>query len=241
MAPGSSPEHPDADSEKQVYIAFVKNVYDILARLRAKHPKLEIESCSGGGGRVDVGILRYTDEVWPSDNTDALDRLSIQDGFTHAYSPETMAAWVTDVPNFLDHRSVPLQFRFIVAMQGALGVGSNLNKFTTEEMDLSTRLIRFYKGVRTTVQHGDLYRLESPQGHEFSATQYVAHDGSQSVLLVYLHSQRYGMQQPAVHLQGLDPNSTYIVRALDPEKYHGETELEGSVANGARCPVRAHW
>ena len=231
-APGSSADQPDTDAEKQINIAFVNNVYDILSRLRSKHPKLEIESCSGGGGRVDVGILRYTDEVWPSDNTDALDRLSIQDGFTHAYSPETMAAWVTDVPNFLNKRSIPLQFRFLVAMQGALGVGSNLNKFTPDDMELATRLIGFYKGVRTTVQHGKLYRLQSPQGRDASTTQYVAQDGRQSVVFTYMHAQRYGMSQPAVRLEGLDANATYTVRPLDPAKYHGETEVSGAVLMG---------
>ena len=111
----------------------MQNLYAVLAKLRAKHPKLEIESCSGGGGRVDLGILRYTEEVWPSDNTDALDRLLIQDGFTHAYTPEMMVAWVTDVPNYLDRRTIPLQFRFIVAMQGRLGIGSDLKKWTAAE------------------------------------------------------------------------------------------------------------
>jgi alpha-galactosidase len=72
------------EDQKKIYVAYVHNLYDILDRLRAKHPKLEIESCSGGGGRVDLGILRYTEEVWPSDNTDALDRLTLQDGFTQA-------------------------------------------------------------------------------------------------------------------------------------------------------------
>ncbi|MFC6645513.1 alpha-galactosidase [Granulicella cerasi] len=88
------------DGQKAIYVRYVQNLYEILARLKANHPELEIESCSGGGGRTDLGILRYTDEVWPSDNTDALDRLRIQEGFTHAYAPQTMAAWVTDVPNF---------------------------------------------------------------------------------------------------------------------------------------------
>ena len=127
------------EAQKEIYVHYVTHLYGILEKLRAKHPKLEIESCSGGGGRVDLGILRYTDEVWPSDNTDALDRLRIQYGFTHAYTPETMAAWVTDVPNFLDRRSIPLQFRFFSAMQGALGIGSNLNKWTAEETALALR------------------------------------------------------------------------------------------------------
>ena len=78
---------------------YVRNYYGILERLRAKHPKLEIESCSGGGARVDLGVLKRVDEFWTSDNTEAFDRLRIQEGFSYAYAPKVMSAWVTDVPN----------------------------------------------------------------------------------------------------------------------------------------------
>ena len=232
-APGSTPGHPDVASQKAIYIRYIDNLYDILAQLRARHPKLEIESCSGGGGRVDLGILRYTDEVWPSDNTDALDRLSIQDGFTHAYAPETMAAWVTDVPNYLDHRVIPLQFRFLTAMQGALGIGSNLLHWTPEEMEAATRLTAFYKTVRTTVQHGSLYRLARPDGEEGSQVEYVSGDGSQAVLFAYLHSQRYGLPQSMIPLRGLDPAAMYRVTALDPARYRGESMVSGAVLMGS--------
>jgi alpha-galactosidase len=228
----SEPGWDTAPEPKEIYVQYVQNLYDILARLRQKHPKLEIESCSGGGGRVDLGILRYTDEVWPSDNTDALDRLSIQDGFTHAYSPEVMVAWVTDVPNYLDKRVIPLQFRFLVAMQGALGVGGNLNKWSPQEMESSARLIAFYKGVRTTVQSGSLYRLARPVTHEASQVEYVAQDGSQAVVLAYLDSQHYGLDYPTVILQGLEPSAMYRIRALDPAKYSGESTVQGSVLMG---------
>lgn len=231
-ASGDAAGMADIAAQKEIYVQYVRNLYAILAKLRAKHPKLEIESCSGGGGRVDLGILRYTDEVWPSDNTDALDRLVIQDGFTHAYTTETMAAWVTDVPNFLDRRSVPLQFRYLVAMQGALGVGNNLNKMSPEDLALSAQLTAFYKTVRTTVQHGDLYRLVRPEGSESADVEYVARDGSQAVVFSYLHSQHYGMAQPRVQLQGLDPNAMYRVKALDPAKYVGEAEVSGAVLMG---------
>ena len=231
-APGSTSARPDVEAQKEIYIRYVENLYDILAKLRAKHPGLEIESCSGGGGRVDLGILRYTDEVWPSDNTDALDRLSIQDGFTHAYSPETMAAWVTDVPNFLDHRSVPLQFRFLSAMQGALGIGSNLTKWTDAEAATATRLTAFYKTIRTTVQHGNLYRLRRPEGRDSSQVEYVAQDGSQAVLLAYLQTQHYGLAEPLVRLQGLDLKSNYRIVPLDREKYQGEMVVSGAVLSG---------
>lgn len=227
-APGNTPAHPDIAAQKEIYVRYVDNLYDILAQLRAKHPKLEIESCSGGGGRVDLGILRYTDEVWPSDNTDALDRLSIQDGFTHAYTPETMAAWVTDVPNYLDRRVIPLKFRFLVAMQGALGVGSNLNKMTTEDLALATKLTAFYKTVRSTVQHGDLYRLQTPQDHEATQVEYVAEHGGQAVVFAYLHSQQYGLAQPRLRLRGLDPAVFYDVLPLDQDKYNGEAHVSGA-------------
>src|ERR1019366_5284531 len=110
------PEAAPADQRK-LWVQYVLNLYDILDRLRAKHPNLEIESCSGGGGRVDLNILQRVDEVWPSDNTDAFDRQRIQEGFSMAYPAKIMSAWVTDVPN-MNTRSTPLGFRFLTAMQG---------------------------------------------------------------------------------------------------------------------------
>ncbi len=230
-APGSSAEHPNPDAEKEISIRFVQNLYEIQDRLRKKHPKLEIESCSAGGGRVDLGILRTTDEVWPSDNTDALDRLDIQNGFTHAYTPQAMAAWVTDVPN-MDLRSTPLQFRFLVAMQGALGIGNNLNKWSPEDFKLGTKLTGFYKTIRTTVQQGELYRLASPLSGDPSQVEYVSRDGSQAVLMAYLHSMRYRVAYPTVRLRGLEATANYRVRALDGEKYAGDTVVSGSSLMG---------
>ena len=231
-APGNTPGHIDVNAQKEIYVRYIENLYAILTELRKRHPKLEIESCASGGGRVDLGILRFTDEVWPSDNTDAFDRLLIQNGFSHAYTPETMAAWVTDVPNYLDRRNIPLQFRFLVAMQGALGIGNNLTKFTPAETALATRLTAFYKTIRTTVQHGALYRLEAPQQHDTSSVEYVANDGQQAVVFAYLHSQHYGTPQPAIHVEGLDPAAMYSVTALDPEKYLGTPEMSGALLMG---------
>ena len=213
--------------QKEIYVKYIDNLYGILADLRKKHPKLEIESCSGGGGRVDLGILQYTDEVWPSDNTDALDRLSIQDGFTHAYSPNLMVAWVTDVPNFVDHRTIPLDFRFLVSMSGSLGIGGNLNKWTPDEMAIATRMTAFYKQIRPTVQFGDLHRLlrlegsDPSQDHEASALEYVSADGSSAVVFGYLHSQHFRQPFPTLRLEGLDPAATYKLTPLDPGKAPG--------------------
>ncbi|MBV8863960.1 MAG: alpha-galactosidase, partial [Acidobacteriaceae bacterium] len=116
----SEPGWPEVAPEEQqkLWVKYVWNLYGIMARLRAKHPGLEIESCSGGGARIDLGILRYVDEFWTSDNTEAFDRLRIQEGFSEAYAAKFMSAWVTDVPN-QNGRSTSLSYRFLVAMQGA--------------------------------------------------------------------------------------------------------------------------
>jgi len=207
------PEVP-IEQQKNIWVKFTNNVYDILDRLRKKHPALEIESCSGGGGRVDLGILRYTEEVWPSDNTEAFDRLTIQQGFTYAYTPHIMMAWVTDVPNF-NGRSVSLPFRFLTAMQGSLAIGSNLNRWQQEDFSLAKKMIDYYKTVRATVQNGSLYRLTPPADSNFKATQYVAPDQSVSVLFAFLHSQQFGRNLPALPLRGLDESATYSVSWFD--------------------------
>src|SRR5246127_4360974 len=160
--------------QKRVYVDFTRNLYAILAELQKRHPKLEIESCSGGGGRVDLGILKYTDEVWPSDNTDPFDRLTQQDGFTYAYTPQVMMAWVTASPHWLNKRSTSLTYRMLSSMQGSLGIGDNISKWSPDEMALARRLIAAYHEVQPTITQGDLYRLISPRnGSEFSATQTV--------------------------------------------------------------------
>ena len=216
------------EEQKKIYVTYVRNLYDILDRLRAKHPKLEIESCSGGGGRVDLGIMKRTDEVWTSDNTDALDRLTLQDGFTQAYTPGVMMAWVTDVPSGIDHRVVPLKFRFLVAMSGSLGLGGNLNKYSPDDLQAAARYVAFYKRARTAVQRGALYRLIAPEGSESSATEYVSSDGRQAVLFAYLHSQQFGNPFPLVFLRGLDENALYKIEAIDP----GQVQEMGTVSGG---------
>jgi len=207
------PEVPVA-AQKQIWVKYVDNVYKIIDSLRANHPGLEIESCSGGGGRVDLGILKRVDQVWTSDNTEAFDRLRIQEGFTNAYAPKVMMAWVTDVPN-LNGRSTPLKYRFLVAMQGSLGIGSNLNHWTDADFALASRMVGIDKEIRATVQQGNLYRLFSPRDGEFTANQYVAQDGKQAVLFAFLHSQQYLRPAPIVYLRGLDEHAVYRLKPID--------------------------
>jgi alpha-galactosidase len=213
--------------EKELWVKYVWNYYDILKRLREKHPGLEIESCSGGGGRVDLGVLRYVDEFWTSDNTEAFDRLKIQEGFSQAYAARFMSAWVTDVPN-MNHRSTPLEYRFLVAMQGALGVGANLNRWTQADFDLASKMIALYKRIRGTVQDGDLYRALSPRTNDVTANEYVSKDGKQAVLFAFRHSQQFSTPVPLIRLYGLDARAVYRLESADGKLLDEQTEISGA-------------
>src|ERR1041385_7355987 len=199
-----------ADEQKRVYVEFVRNLYSILANLRKKHPKVEIESCSGGGGRVDLGILHYTDEVWPSDNTDPFDRIVMQDGFTYAYTPQIMMAWVTDSPHWLNGRNTSLVYRMLSSMQGSLGIGANLNHWKAEDFETAKRLIGAYHAVQKTIVQGDLYRLISPRDNsELSATETVSTDKSQATVFAFVNGTNKGRGFPLLQLRGLDPTAKY--------------------------------
>jgi len=169
--------------------------------------------------------------LWTSDNTDPFDRLTQQDGFTYAYTPQVMMAWVTDSPHWLNHRTTSLSYRMLSSMQGSLGIGANIANWTPEESALAKRLITAYRAVQPTIVQGDLYRLISPRnGSEFSATQTVAPDKSQSVVFAFIHSTQEGYPFPRLKLQGLDPAAEY---ALSP--------IEGKAGQGTPAEASGAW
>ncbi len=235
----SEPGWPEVapDEQKELWVKYVWNYYDIMARLRAKHPNLEIESCSGGGGRIDLGVMRYTDVFWTSDNTEAFDRLRIQEGFSQAYTVKYMSAWVTDVPN-TNHRTTSLEYRFLVAMQGALGIGANLNKWSDEDAALAKKMLVLDKNIRQTVQFGDLYRLLSPRTSDTTANEYVSKDGKQAVLFAFRHSQEYDTPAPVIYLRGLDAKATYRLESADGKLLESEREVSGAYLMGGGVRVR---
>lgn len=198
------------DGQDLLWTRYVHNLYRVLDRLRADHPGLRIESCSGGGGRVDLAILSRTDQAWPSDNTDAADRLSIQHGFGQLYPARTMVAWVTDVPNQLTARSVPLRYRFHVAMAGVLALGGDLSRWTPQELAEGAELVAEYKAVRHIVQHGVQHRLRDPLDDDTpAAVQYTTADRREAFVLVWQRAPRHGAPRAALRLAGLDPTARY--------------------------------
>ncbi|MGW3171300.1 alpha-galactosidase [Streptomyces sp. NPDC001153] len=227
---------PGEPYPQRLWVDHVRALYALLDRLRAAHPRVAFESCSGGGGRIDLGVLSRTDQVWTSDNTDPLDRLAIQHGFSQIHPARVMAAWVTDSPNTqLNGRVSSLRFRFVSAMAGVLGVGGDLTEWTDQELAEARQWVQLYKRIRPVVQHGELYRLRPPAGG-LSAVQYVL--GEETTVLAWLQAQSYGEPVPALRLRGLDPTASYACHETG-EVHRGAVLLHHGLRTGLKGDLDA--
>ena len=196
-----------SSSDKQIWHNHILAVYDIVEKIKAKFPHVIFEACASGGGRIDYGALTYFDDFWTSDNTDAYDRLIIQDGYSYIYPIKAMRAWVTDCPNFLSRRVIPLSFRFHSAMMGTLGIGSNILKITPEEETLYKDMITEYKNIRHIVQEGDFYRLKPITANKYFCYQYMY--GNEGLLFNFLPQSYLGHGDALITLKGLEADKTY--------------------------------
>lgn len=212
----SEPGWADAPQgrERELWVRHTRGVYDILRQLREKHPHVLFESCSGGGGRIDLGIMAYVEQFWMSDNTDPYDDLFIQEGFTLAHTPLTRMMWVTDT-NWLNGRSYSLDFRFHLAMMGVLGIGADLTKWSQADLDQAAAFITLYKEIRQTMQFGALYRLRSPRETPLSAFQFIHPSQQEAVVAVFLSQSQFGYFSTNLRLEGLEPDALYRVEGWD--------------------------
>lgn len=197
--------------QREMWVRHVQSIYKIWKELRNRFPNVIFESCAGGGSRIDLGIMRYADQFWPSDNTDAFDRLFIQEGFSYVYAPKSMMCWVTESPNYMNGRQLPLSYRFHSSMTGSVGIGGNLSKWSSEQMDEAAELVKQYKEIRHIVQEGELYRLNPPGEDSITAVQYVSQDKCESVVFAFNHSRNFGEKEDQIYMRGLEPSYRYSV------------------------------
>lgn len=207
----SEPGWSDAPGDpRELWVRYVQGLYRVWGTLRERHPNVVWQSCSGGGGRADLGILRLADQIWVSDNTDAAARLGIQEGFSHVFPANTMEAWVTDA----GRHTFSLEFRFHASMCGSLGIGGHLLYWSEDERAEAAKWIALYKELRPIIQFGDQYRLRSPQDHPFSAVQYMSKDRSEGALFGFCTHLPIPTDLPPLYLRGLDQNSRYEVEGI---------------------------
>ena len=193
--------------KKDLWYKHIQALYDIVKETKKKHPAVLFEACASGGGRIDYGILGIFDDFWTSDNTDAYDRLFIQDAYSYIYPIKAMRAWVTDCPNFLSNRVIPMKFRYHSAMMGTLGIGCNILKFTEEDIALSQEMIAQYKEIRPIIQEGTFYRLNHTSANDYFLYEYMK--GNEGVLFAFLPQSKLGHRGVTVKLRGLEENASY--------------------------------
>ena len=224
--------------QKDIWYKHIKAVYRIVTELKKRHPNVLFEACAAGGGRTDYGILGIFDDFWTSDNTDAYDRLYIQDAYSYIYPVKAMRAWVTDCPNFLSGRTIPLIFRYHSAMMGTLGIGCNIVKFTEEDTAVSKEMVSRYKEIRPIVQEGDFYRLENPSVNRYFLYEYLK--GDQGLIFAFLPQSQVGHRGTTIRLRGLEAEATYglqmesgeIIKSGSYLMNHGlELRLNGDYAS----------
>jgi len=235
---------PEAEplKRRELRIRYIRNLNEILGTLRRRHPQVVFESCSSGGGRVNLSVLSLTDQVWTSDNTDPGDRLHIQYGFSHAFPAKTMVNWVTD--HEWHNKTTPLEFRFHVAMAGNLGVGSDLGRWSEEDKAVASQMISLYKSVRHIIQLGDQYRLRDPFSENRMAVQFVTRDENESVVFAYQTLETTPMAAKGsslpdrLVLHGLDPEGVYTVEGIGEIR-----EVSGRVltASGILVPLVGNY
>lgn len=224
---------------KSIWLRHVQGFYTIIEELRRNHPDVEFEACASGGGRVDFGCMSRFDEFWTSDNTDPLDRLTIQETYSLLYPPKYMRAWITDAASN-ERRRVPLLFKAHCAMCGALGIGMNLNRINEADMELLKECVALYKELRPVVQFGRLTRLSTCRKGPVHALQYDK--AGTAVLFVFLLLKERGKSIYNVKPANLEENARYRLTVDGKEliksgaylMYHGiDLQLEADFSS--RC------
>lgn len=195
------------DNQSHLYIDYVRGLYKVLDRIKAKYPDLPMMLCAGGGGRSDYEALKFFTEFWPSDNTDPIERLFIQWGFSQIFPSKTLCAHVTTW-----NRGTSIKFRTDVAMMCKLGFDIKLNDMNQNDHLYCNQAVKNYNRLKSVILEGDLYRLVSPYGSNHTSSMYVGKDRKSAVVFAFDIYPRYAEKTLPVRLQGLDSNRMYRVK-----------------------------
>ena len=212
-----------AERQGEVFHRYVLGLYELLERITSKFPDILFESCSGGGGRFDCGMLYYMPQVWTSDNADAIDRLKIQYGTSFAYPVRTMGAHVAVCPNHCNARVTPLKTRGNVAYFGTYGVELDVTKMTNSEKKEIARQVKEFKKYYELIQFGDYYRLTTPFNSDeslYCAWEVVNSKKTEALVCAVRYESDAGTAPDYIRVRGLDENKWYRINGSE-EKYLG--------------------
>ena len=199
------------DRQGEFFHRYMLGTYELWRRLTTRFPEILWESCAGGGGRFDPGMLAYAPQAWTSDDTDAIERLAIQWGASHVYPLSSMAAHVSAVPNHQVGRMTPLGTRAAVAFFGVFGYELDPRRLSDAERAEIRLQIAFYREHREILQRGRFLRLRSPLGADDAAWMVVAPDRRTAIVAHVRIMERPVPPPDRLRLRGLDPDLTYRV------------------------------
>ena len=193
-----------------LYIDHVRGVYNVMKRVKENYPHVPMMLCSGGGARCDYEALKYFTEFWCSDNTDPVERIYIQWGFSQFFPAKAMCAHVTSW-----NKNTSVKFRTDVASMCKLGFDIGLSEMTPAELEYCQIAVANWKRLQSAVMDGDQYRLVSPYESNHMAVNYVSKDSNKAVLFAYDIHPRFQEKLLSVKLQGLDPHKMYKVEEIN--------------------------
>jgi len=209
---------PD-DRQSHFWVEYTRGLYDVYERIRKKYPNIIVQACSSGGGRVDYGALKFNDEFWVSDNTDAYSRAFMQYATNLIYPAIATGAHVSHVPNRHTRRIIPLKFRIDMAMTGRMGYELQPKDLGEEDFNLSKESIKNYKEHRDIIQEGDLFRITSPYDSSgYYSLMYVSKDKKRALFFVFCMKYQGFTINPEFRLNGLDASKEYLIKEINREK-----------------------
>ncbi len=207
--------------QKEIYHRYILGLYDLLERLTTKFPDVLFEGCAGGGGRFDPGMLYYFPQIWKSDDSDAIERLYIQEGTALCYPFSGMGAHVSAVPNHQVKRMTKIDTRGAVAMVGAFGYELNLLALSDEEMEKIKGQVALYKEIASDIKSAEYYKLKSVYEDEFSAWEFLSEDKERAYLMLCNTIAHANANYEFIRFKNLEPNAEYKERFTN-KTYFGE-------------------
>lgn len=198
------------DKQGNMYIDHVRGVYNVMKRVKENYPNVPMMLCSGGGARCDYEALKYFTEFWCSDNTDPIERIYIQWGFSQFFPSKAMCAHVTSW-----NKNTSVKFRTDVASMCKLGFDIGLKDMSADELTYCQDAVKNWKRLQPAIMDGDQYRLVSPYKSNHMAVNYVSKDKNKAVLFAYDIHPRYQEKLMNVKLQGLDANKMYKIEEIN--------------------------
>lgn len=194
------------NQQMEVAHRYVLGLYRCMKELTTRFPDILFEGCAAGGNRFDLGILCYFPQIWASDNTDALCRTHIQDGYSYGYPLSVFSAHVSNCPNHQTLRNTPLETRFAVASFGLLGYECNLCDMKKEELEKIKEQISLYKKWRDIFQFGTFYRSRNDNIVEWTC---VSKDQTKAVGMIIQKRVQPNTQYEYYKPQGLCEDKRY--------------------------------